>query len=365
MVRWQLLWLAACLALTYDVQGQQAAVSGRGLLGEYYSGRHYEKKVFTRIDPTIDFGWFDQPPGPGMPASYFSVRWTGKLYAPASGKYTFTAEVDDGIRLWVGGKMVIDDWELNDSKTFTGSIILTAGQYYDLRIDYFNDMLEGEIKIYWTTPEDNRLTRLMSGKPGSLIPAKYLFQPKFAPPKPAVARTTDSAPPAKTTTPGPLPAKVAGRTSRPSLPAPKVQASQPPRKTDSVTVKPVAPPAVSETFEGLKAGEAVVLRNVFFEQSQYHLLPESYTELDKLVKTLKKYPVYQIEISGHTDNVGDPRLNLTLSEYRAKVVANYLSRHGIDANRLDAKGYGSTRPVTDNATEDQRARNRRVEFVVK
>ncbi|GAA4410366.1 PA14 domain-containing protein [Nibrella viscosa] len=368
MVRWQLLCVGACLATALNAYSQQQSMNGRGLVGEYYSDRNYGKKVFTRIDPKIDFAWFNQAPGPGMPVSYFSVRWTGKLYAPASGKYIFTAEVDDGIRLWVGGKKLIDDWDLNDNKTITGSILLTAGQYYDLRIDYFNDMLEGEIKVYWVTPKDNKASGIFSGNPGTLIPAQYLYQPRYTPPKPAVARATEpvsNPTPAKTTAPTPVPAQVASRTVRPSLPAPTTPKPQQTKPADTATVKRTTPPVVAETFEGLKTGEAVVLRNVFFEQSQYRLRPESYEELDKLVKTLKKYPTVQIEISGHTDNVGDPRLNLTLSEYRAKVVANYLTRHGIDSDRLEAKGYGSTRPLADNATEAQRAQNRRVEFVVK
>ena len=113
------------------------------------------------------------------------------------------------------------------------------------------------------------------------------------------------------------------------------------------------------------AGEAVVLRNVFFEQSDYRLLPASYAELDKLVRTMQQQPTLRIEIAGHTDNQGDPRLNLALSENRAKVVANYLIRHGIAEDRLDSKGYGGTRPLTDNVGEGSRAQNRRVEFVVK
>jgi outer membrane protein OmpA-like peptidoglycan-associated protein len=118
------------------------------------------------------------------------------------------------------------------------------------------------------------------------------------------------------------------------------------------------------TFENVEVGKPVVLRHLLFERSQYVLLPGSYGELDKLANTLLKYPHWQVEIAGHTDNVGDARLNQALSENRAIVVANYLVRQGVAEERIKAKGYGSTRPLAGNETETERAQNRRVEFVV-
>ncbi len=109
----------------------------------------------------------------------------------------------------------------------------------------------------------------------------------------------------------------------------------------------------------------VTLRHVQFEQSSYVLLPESFPELDKLVERLRQQAHWRIEVMGHTDNVGDPRLNQVLSEYRAKVVMNYLIRHGIADDRIEANGYGGSRPIAGNDTEDGRSRNRRVEFILK
>jgi outer membrane protein OmpA-like peptidoglycan-associated protein len=124
-------------------------------------------------------------------------------------------------------------------------------------------------------------------------------------------------------------------------------------------------PREPAVFDRLEAGKPVVLDHVLFEQSKYVLLPESYAELDKLVNTLKKYPAMRILVAGHTENVGDPRLNQALSEHRARVVANYLSRGGIAESRIETRGYGGTHPVAGNATEADRARNRRVEFTVR
>ncbi len=87
-------------------------------------------------------------------------------------------------------------------------------------------------------------------------------------------------------------------------------------------------------------------------------------ELDKLVQLLLENPSLKIEISGHTDNVGKPADNLTLSNNRAKAVVTYLLSKNIPVARLVAKGYGETKPVADNKTEEGKALNRRTEMKV-
>lgn len=108
----------------------------------------------------------------------------------------------------------------------------------------------------------------------------------------------------------------------------------------------------------------VVLRNIFFETGSAELKSESRVELDKLVELLQKNPGMQIEISGHTDNVGGKEFNLKLSDNRAKSVSAYLVSKGIRAERLTTKGFGDSKPIDDNATEQGRANNRRTEFKV-
>lgn len=117
-------------------------------------------------------------------------------------------------------------------------------------------------------------------------------------------------------------------------------------------------------FRNLQVNQAFRLDNVYFDQSSYVLRSESYPQLNKLVKTLVSLPKLVIEIAGHTDNVGDRRLNQYLSENRAKVIRNYLIRHGIAEARLQANGYGDTRPAAPNDSEENKRKNRRVEFVV-
>jgi len=107
----------------------------------------------------------------------------------------------------------------------------------------------------------------------------------------------------------------------------------------------------------------IVLNNIFFETNKSTLKSESFVELDSLVMRLKGSPMV-IEISGHTDNVGSEKDNLQLSEERALAVKNYLVSKSISAARIYSKGYGSSRPVTSNKTEEGRKKNRRVEFVI-
>ena len=117
-------------------------------------------------------------------------------------------------------------------------------------------------------------------------------------------------------------------------------------------------------FRNLAVNQAFRLDNVYFDQSSYVLRPESYPQLDKLVRTLQTTPDLVIEIAGHTDNVGDRRLNQALSENRAKIITTYLTHHGVATKRLHHNGYGSNRPAAPNDSEDNKRKNRRVEFVV-
>jgi outer membrane protein OmpA-like peptidoglycan-associated protein len=114
----------------------------------------------------------------------------------------------------------------------------------------------------------------------------------------------------------------------------------------------------------IEIGETVRLNNIFFETAMWDLLPESYAELDKLVKILNDNPGMVININGHTDNVGDDQSNLTLSQKRAASVVTYLLAKGIVSGRLDSAGFGETQPVAPNDTDEGRALNRRVEFVI-
>jgi outer membrane protein OmpA-like peptidoglycan-associated protein len=114
----------------------------------------------------------------------------------------------------------------------------------------------------------------------------------------------------------------------------------------------------------LTAGSVIALRNIFFNTASYDLLSASNAELEKLGQLLKTNPTLRIELGGHTDNVGSDAANVTLSDQRAKAVRDHLIGQGIDGDRITAKGYGKTKPVATNDTEEGRARNRRTEVTV-
>lgn len=114
----------------------------------------------------------------------------------------------------------------------------------------------------------------------------------------------------------------------------------------------------------LKVGTKVQLSNVYFEQSKAVLKEQSFEELDKVVEMLNENPNIEIRLEGHTDNQGNSRLNLKLSQERVDTVMDYLIDKGISSKRIKGKGYGGSRPIASNASEETRKLNRRVEFVV-
>lgn len=106
------------------------------------------------------------------------------------------------------------------------------------------------------------------------------------------------------------------------------------------------------------------LDNLHFETGKSDIKSGSYEMLNQLVEYLKNRKDLNIEIAGHTDNVGSPDNNITLSQKRAEAVKNYLIKKGISATRLSAKGYGENRPVASNNTPEGRQKNRRTEIYI-
>lgn len=120
-----------------------------------------------------------------------------------------------------------------------------------------------------------------------------------------------------------------------------------------------------KNFYLVKKGMVITLRGIYFEFNKATIKPESYPILDSAAQILKDNPKIKVEIQGHTDNVGSAEYNKKLSLRRAQAVVNYfVQKHGIDIKRLRAVGYGEEKPIADNATEEGRALNRRVEFVI-
>lgn len=118
-------------------------------------------------------------------------------------------------------------------------------------------------------------------------------------------------------------------------------------------------------LQPVEVGTTVTLKNVLFKQGTPELLPESYEELDRVVEFLKANPQVEIELAGHTDNRGSYQALMDLSQKRVNRVKSYLVSKGIEPKRITGRGYGGTKPVASNDTEETRQLNRRVEFIIR
>ena len=136
--------------------------------------------------------------------------------------------------------------------------------------------------------------------------------------------------------------------------------------TDSIQVtSDDESPFIKDIYlQPIEVGLTVRLKNIYFDYDKTTLKSESFVELNKVIDFLKSNGTVEIEISGHTDSKGSDTYNETLSQGRSQAVVDYLISQGIDSGRLTARGYGESKPIDSNDTEDGRANNRRVEFTV-
>ena len=137
--------------------------------------------------------------------------------------------------------------------------------------------------------------------------------------------------------------------------------------SENITVADTGTPKLKTDFGMTKvdAGSVMVLKNLFFDSGKADLKPGSITELEKVRSMLLANPQLRVQINGHTDNMGDPELNKTLSLKRALAVVNHLALNGIEFDRLSAKGYGDEQPIATNDREKGgREMNRRTEIEI-
>jgi hypothetical protein len=152
------------------IQLSSVSSAGTGLTGQYYSDPNFSIYKFSRLDTSVNFTWgYSVTADPAIPADNFSVRWYGQVLAPATGTYTFTVVHDDGARLWVNGQQIINI-PGGGSATNTGTIALTAGQKYNIKMEYFQNAGAAVIKLSWTPPNGSSV----------IIPKMYLFPATLA-----------------------------------------------------------------------------------------------------------------------------------------------------------------------------------------
>ena len=136
--------------------------AGKGLKGEYFRWTS-EGDIFnpanlrvTRIDPTVDFQWYNGAPDPSMSADYFAGRWTGSVKPAYSETYTFYTVSDDGIRLWVNGQQIINNWTYHGDTWDSGQISLQAGVNYDIRLEFFEGGGYATARLLWSSPSQTQ-----------------------------------------------------------------------------------------------------------------------------------------------------------------------------------------------------------------
>ncbi len=138
-----------------------------GLLGEYYPNINLTSGTsdLKQVDANINFDW-----GTGSPDNYdrsdqFSIRWTGQVLALYDENYTFTTTSDDGVRLWVNGSLIIDEWNYQSATSYSGTIDLLAGQMYDIELEYFENRGDAVIRLAWAS----------DSQASEVIPSSYLY----------------------------------------------------------------------------------------------------------------------------------------------------------------------------------------------
>lgn len=141
---------------------------GTGLKGEYYSNSDLTGLKFTRIDANVNFNWGENAPHDSIGADNFSVRWTGTVKPQYSESYTFYLNADDGVRLWIDGKLIIDKWKAQASELTSSPISLSSGQNYDIRIEYFENTVGAAAILKWSSTSQVKQT----------VPTNVLYPPQ-------------------------------------------------------------------------------------------------------------------------------------------------------------------------------------------
>ncbi|NJN15401.1 MAG: hypothetical protein HC822_03465 [Oscillochloris sp.] len=175
-----------------------AGNDANGLRAQYFNNTNFSGSTITRDDTRVDFNWGAGSPDSTIGADTFSVRWEGQVEPRYSERYTFYTVSDDGVRLWVNGKKVIDNWTRHAPTENQGRITLQAGQRYDIRLEFFESSGRAQISLAWSSPS----------QPKQIIPQNQLFLPIVtnppATPQPtATATTQPTAQPTNMPTPVP------------------------------------------------------------------------------------------------------------------------------------------------------------------
>ena len=125
--------------------------TGTGLTAQYFDNKDLTELIVLQTDATVDFNWQKNSPHPGIHKNTFSVRWTGQVQPLYNDTYTFYTQSDDGVRLWVNGELLIDQWRNQSTKEHNGTIALEAGQKYDIKLEYYENRGKANARLLWSS----------------------------------------------------------------------------------------------------------------------------------------------------------------------------------------------------------------------
>jgi glucose/arabinose dehydrogenase/regulation of enolase protein 1 (concanavalin A-like superfamily) len=162
---------SAAIPLTVVGAGTQ------GLLSEYFDNQDFTARRVVRFDPTVNFDWGNGSPDPLIGADTFSVRWTGQVRPRFTQTYTFTVTGDDGVRLWVDGRQIINQWIDQSPTSHSGTIALQANRLYSIRMEMYENGGGAVARLEWASPSQTR----------QIIPSSVLFPPASASGNPTIA----------------------------------------------------------------------------------------------------------------------------------------------------------------------------------
>ena len=171
---------------TYTATYREVPAATGGLTATYYDNIDFTGGSVTRVDPTVDFNWGTGGPAAGIAADTFSARWVGGVTPATSGTYTFFTQSDDGVRLWVNGQQVVNNWTDHSQTENSGTISLTAGVRYSIRMEFYERGGDAVARLLWSGPStakaviphpalNPRFTARINFQPaGAPVPAGYL-----------------------------------------------------------------------------------------------------------------------------------------------------------------------------------------------
>jgi glucose/arabinose dehydrogenase len=174
---------AANTTYTATYRSTGGAGTGTGLSATYFDNLDFTGATVARIDPTVNFAWGTGSPAAGIGPDTFSVRWTGQVEPQFTGTYTFYTQSDDGVRLWVNGQQLVNNWTNHRVTENSGTISLSVGQRYDIRMEFYENGGAATAKLLWSSASTPKAvipsSRLYSQGAATVI--RINFQPASAP----------------------------------------------------------------------------------------------------------------------------------------------------------------------------------------